>query len=261
MLDTIIILKIGLAPVLILAASYAGYRWGNIVSGWLVGLPLTSAPVIFLLALERGGDFAAASAQGSMLGIISLSAFSLAFSWFTLRFRLEWLSSLALGWGVFFLSSLILQGVSLPLMVSFIGVVAWLLLVARLFPVVGVSPSSSTSSGFNWGDVIVRILAATSLILAITGYAPMLGPRLSGLLTPFPIYTSVLATSIYIRQGAESAVQFVRGATVSLFTPAVFFLVVNATIISWGVGISYALAIGVSIVIHWFLLTRMKRWH
>jgi hypothetical protein len=45
-------LKLTVTPLLILAASLASRRWGEAVAGWFVGLPLTSAPVCFFLALD-----------------------------------------------------------------------------------------------------------------------------------------------------------------------------------------------------------------
>ena len=45
-----IALKLVLTPLLIGMASVAGRRWGPVVSGWLIGLPLTSAPVVLFLA-------------------------------------------------------------------------------------------------------------------------------------------------------------------------------------------------------------------
>ncbi len=107
--------------------------------------------------------------------------------------------------------------------------------------------------GVGW-DIPVRMIAATLLVLIITEVAPSLGSKLSGLLTPFPVYTSILAASIQRRNGAASAVQFVRGATIGLFTPAVFFLIVGSLIEGWGVVVSFVLATVASIIIHWFLL-------
>ena len=60
--------KLVLTPALIAAASLAGRRWGHAVSGWLVGLPLTSGPVALFLALERGTTFAADASLGSLAG-------------------------------------------------------------------------------------------------------------------------------------------------------------------------------------------------
>ena len=243
---------------LILVASFAEYRWGHTVSGWIVGLPLTSAPVILLLALEQGGGFAAASAQGALLGLVSLSAFSLAYSLLSLQRRLGWLPSMLLGWGIYFVSSFILEYASVPIVVAFVGVMVWLIIVARVFPVVD-TPEKSASRGSTWSDVIIRIVGAVALIFVITEYAPSLGATLSGLLTPFPIYTSVMVSTIHRRQGVASASQFVRGATLSLFTPAVFWLMVGSTIVAWGIGASYGLAIVASLLLHWALFKALKK--
>lgn len=48
----ILALKLILAPIIIGSASLAGRRWGPAVSGWIVGMPLTSGPVIFFVALR-----------------------------------------------------------------------------------------------------------------------------------------------------------------------------------------------------------------
>ncbi len=256
MLDAVLLLKVGLAPLLILLASFAAYRWGNTVSGWIVGLPLTSAPVIFFLALERGDFFASGSAQGALMGLVSLSAFSLSYCLLAMR-GVRWGPSMLIGWGVYFLSSLILEYIVVPLLLAFALVLAWLLVVTKVFPVMR-SAESSSPGGFRWGDVVIRIVAAVALIFAITEYAPTLGPSLSGLLTPFPIYTSVLVSTIHRGEGVEPAARFLRGATVSLFTPAAFWLVVGSTIVGYGVGLAYVAAIAVSLVIHWTLLRVLK---
>ena len=51
-------------------------------------------------------------------------------------------------------------------------------------------------------------------------------------------------------QGAEPAARLVRGATLGLFTPAVFFLIVSVTIVWLGVGPSFGLAIAVTPLVH-----------
>jgi hypothetical protein len=258
MLDAVLLLKVGLAPLLILAASYAGYRWGHTVSGWIVGLPLVSAPVILLLALERGNPFAAASAQGSMMGIISLTTFSLTYSFLSLRRGVGWVPSLLLGWGAYFVLTWLLGYASASIFVAFVGVAAWLLLMTRVFPK-ATAPAVEKGDGFPWGDALIRVVAAVALIFAITEYAPALGPTLSGLLTPFPIYTSVMVTSIHRKQGAAAATEFVRGSTISSLTPAAFWLIVGSTIVQYGIIVSYAIAIVVSLALHWALLRVLRK--
>ena len=50
------------------AATWAARRWGPAVGGWIVGLPLTSGPIAFFLALEHGPAFAARAALSTILG-------------------------------------------------------------------------------------------------------------------------------------------------------------------------------------------------
>ena len=78
MTDTLA-LKLLLTPILIATASLAGRRWGQAVGGWLVGLPLTSGPVAFFLALEHGAGFAAVVAFGSLAGALAEAAFCVAY--------------------------------------------------------------------------------------------------------------------------------------------------------------------------------------
>src|ERR1700693_2386658 len=75
----ILVLKLVAAPLLIGMASLAGRRWGETVSGWFIGLPLTSGPVCFFLALEQGTGFAAATARGSLAGAAGESGVALAY--------------------------------------------------------------------------------------------------------------------------------------------------------------------------------------
>jgi hypothetical protein len=77
----IFVLKLILAPVIIGSASLAGRKWGPAVSGWIIGLPLTSGPVVFFLALSHDAAFAASAALGVISGGISLVAYALAYVW------------------------------------------------------------------------------------------------------------------------------------------------------------------------------------
>jgi hypothetical protein len=258
LLDAILVLKIAIAPVLILSVSYAGKRWGYVVSGWIVSLPLNSAPVIFLLSLERGVGFASTSSEGAILGFASLSAFSFVYSLLSVRLKFGWFSSIIFGWCVFFLFSFILQSIELPLVVAFICVVCWLFLVVKFLPKPDFSEKVVLGEYTNW-SIVTRTIAAMSLIFLITEYAPMLGPRLSGLLTTFPIYISVLILSIHRKHGAASTVEFVRGGTVGLFTSAFFFLIVGSLIVGWGIGASYSLAIVASLIFHGCLLKLLTK--
>jgi hypothetical protein len=249
---TILALKLTLVPALITVASFVGIRWGPAASGWLISLPLTSGPVLFFLAIEQGDTFASTASEGVILGLASITAFALAYVWLALRDQAKpWFYPTLLGWGAFFLATFFLDGVSVPDVVAFAGVVVFLVLAIRVLPKPTVVPSGQAVDA---KEIIVRAVAATALVLFITEASAILGPYLSGLLTPFPVYVSVLAASTYRIHGATSAVQLVRGTTLGLFTPAVFCLVIGTTIVGLGIGASFGLAIVVSLPIHGLIL-------
>ena len=50
------------------------------VAGLLAGLPLTSGPVSVFLAVELGRAFAVQSARGTILGMVAMSAFCVAYA-------------------------------------------------------------------------------------------------------------------------------------------------------------------------------------
>src|SRR5579864_5312449 len=99
-----LLLKVVVTPALIAAATLAGRRWGHRLSGWLVGLPLTSGPVVFFLTLDQGTGFAISAALAVLLGTISQAAFALAYAWAAVRSR--WPVATAAGCAVFALATI-----------------------------------------------------------------------------------------------------------------------------------------------------------
>ncbi len=232
------VLKLILTPLLIGLASLVSRRWGPTVGGWLIGLPLTSAPVALFLALELGTTFASHVAQGILLGGLSQSAFCLTYAWLSLR--AGWLISWLVGWGVFFAATFVLVYVSVPLPIAFVGVVSLLLVLLFLWPKQqGKAVESKTSA---W-EVVGRMVIATGFVLALTGVASVLGPRLSGLLSPLPIFATIFAIFTHRFQGATAARHVLHGVVVSAFACAVFFLVVAGLLERWGIAATFSAAV------------------
>ena len=105
-------LKLVLTPLLIGTASLVGRRWGPAVSGWLVGIPFTSGPISFFLAVSYGTTFAAAVATGTLSGTLSQVAFCLTYIWVAKRWRWHW--TLLASSVLFFVITALLQLFPLP---------------------------------------------------------------------------------------------------------------------------------------------------
>ena len=251
------VLKLLLSPLLIGMVSLAGRRWGPSVSGWLVGLPLTSGPVVFLLALSQGTTFAARAAQGTLLGLISVASFCLVYCWCS--FRLIWLSSLLLSWCAFFVSTALLFRISAPLPLTFACVIAFTVLVLALLP--HRRKQSHEMVAPPW-ETPLRMAMAATFVLLITGISGLIGPQLSGLLTPFPMFASILGAFTHRFQGAEAARQSLRGVVIGSFTSAVFLLVVAATLEQMGILVAFSLTLLATLLTHacsFWLMQRRRR--
>ncbi len=250
-------LKLIFVPALIGAVSLAGRKWGPAVSGWLAGFPFTSGPVALILALEQGSAFAARAAEGTLMGLVSVAAFCLAYAW--LSRRLGWSGSTLGGWGVYLGATMILDQVhATPLVPAFVGVVVTLATFYRLLPAIG---AMERLPSFPRWDIPLRMVAATALVVGITEGAARLGPQLSGLLTPFPIYATVMAVFTHARQGPLAAGRVLRGVVLGLFTFAVFFFIVAGRVEAWGLAATFTLAVAAALGMHagalWFIKTRI----
>ena len=239
-----LVFKLVLTPLLIAGASLAGRRWGPAVSGWLVGLPLTSGPVVFFLAIERGASFAAAATLGALAGAIAEAAFCLAYA-YAARY-LAWPAALAAASIAFTAVAALLQRADVPLLAVTALAFGSLALALRLMPrLAAITPPSPPPA---W-DLPARMVIATVLVLAITESAPFLGPRLSGVLATFPVYAAILTVFAHRGGQAAPAVQVLRGLLWGLFGFAGFFVILGALIERAGLATAFAVASGGALAI------------
>jgi uncharacterized membrane protein (GlpM family) len=109
-----------------------------------------------------------------------------------------------------------------------------------------------------WWDLPLRVVTATTMVVLITTAAASLGPAWSGLLSPFPVFSSVLAAFAHHMSGPDAAARLQRGVVVGIFSFAAFFLVVALLIDSRSMTATYgwatvtAIAVNsVSLVVLW----------
>lgn len=232
-------LKLVVTPLLVGAASLAGRRWGSAVGGWLVGIPFTSGPIAFFLALSLGTRFAAAAAAGIMAGTASQAGFCLAYA--GAARRAGWAVSLLAATAAFLVVTGLLDLVVLGTPLAFAAMIAVLVLALWLMPR-DRAARDAVDRGFPAWDIPARMAVATAFVVILTAAAPMLGARLAGLVAPFPLYATVLAVFAHRLGGAQPAVSVLRGLLLGLFAFAVFFFVLAELLVAWGVAAAFALA-------------------
>jgi hypothetical protein len=100
---------------------------------------------------------------------------------------------------------------------------------------------------------------ATGYVLLLTGVATALGPRLTGLLSPFPFYAATLAVFAHHHQGPGAAASLLRGLLLGLFAFAGFFFVLAILIESAGIGQAFGAAGAVALCIQGAALWVLRR--
>jgi hypothetical protein len=250
-----IALKLVLTPVLVGAASLAGRRWGSEIGGWLVGIPFTSAPVAFFLAIGPGLHFAAQASVGILAGTISQAAFALAYSWGARKW--SWPASFFAATIGFIAVTAVLVALTLPAVVTFVASLAVLVIALVLMPHREKTAAEPVLLP-DW-DIPARMVAATALVIALTEAAPLLGPRVAGLVTPFPLYATVLAVFSHRSQGTESAVGVLRGLLLGLFAFAGFFVTFALLLETRGIALAFLAAIAVAFAVQGASLAAGRR--
>lgn len=249
----ILAFKLFITPLFIGSVTLAGRRWGPVISGLLIGLPLTSGPISLFLALQYGQEFAARAAVGTLVGQASVCMFCLAYS--IAAQKRNWLVSVIVAVIAFLIMTAVWNSFSWSLLSAFaillvvIGLVSWLIPQRATF--------SKATHPPRW-DLPARMVIATAFVIMLTTFANVLGPQLSGLLSPFPVFGLVLSAFTHYQQGVDATTKLLRGIVVGSLAFASFFLVagicLTQLVMVWTYTLATIAAVGVSGIS--FYLTR-----
>jgi hypothetical protein len=247
-MTSLLVFKLILTPLLIAVVSLAGRRWGPAVSGWLVGLPLTSGPIALFLALEYGPAFAAHAATGTLLGSLALTAFAVAYV--RLARHRHWAFSLLGSWIAYLLVAAVLNLVFLPPVPAFAAVVLAMLGALYLVRTDRTGASTPRTAPAPRWEIPLRMVVATAFVVGLTALAERIGPQWSGILSTFPLFTTILAVFAHRFLGSAGAAQVGGGAISGAFSFAVFFLAVAALLEPWGIIPAFSVATGAALALH-----------
>jgi hypothetical protein len=233
----LIAVKVLLAPGFVLLASLMGRRFGPRVAGLIGGLPVVAGPILFVYALEHGQRFAGNAANGTLLGLVSLTAFVVVYG--HLAGRYSWPVSLLGGWSAFLALTTAFSFVTIspPLALALVALV--LVIAPSLLP--AGEASGSTLRMPSW-DLPLRAACSIVLVLALTGAASWLGSRVSGLLAPFPVIGSVLVAFAHAQRGRNETLRLLRGLLLGYGGFALFAFTLAELLHPHGIALSFTVA-------------------
>jgi hypothetical protein len=193
--------KLVLMPLIIAMVTWVSRKWGNTFGGTLASLPWVAAPIFYFIAIEQGRDFALDSIPGVMVGIIAWLLFC--FVYIVVGIRYNAFISLVIGYIVY----LGIGKILLPIIPS-LSLNMWVLccllayvLVLKFTPL-PVESDKKEGTSFKL-DIPLRMIVVTLFVVVITYFADKLGSDWSGILTPSPVITAVLAIFVQQAQGIK----------------------------------------------------------
>ena len=249
-----LLVKLTLAPGLIASVSVLQRRWGPSIGGMLTGTPVMAGPVLLALALDHDERFAGAAAGAGLQALIAVAAFIAAYAAAAARWGLPWLASLAVAFAAYAVAILLIMEFPLGLTGSFVCTMAAQWLALRSMP--GRRDGDPLKrTGPPWWDIPLRMALAAALVVAVAALADAAGARLSGLMTPFPIATTVLVVFTHRHDGAAAAAGFLRGLILGMSSLAVFFAVASAALPAMGLAAGFlwsaVASLAVSTLVWW----------
>ncbi|GAB3911289.1 hypothetical protein GCM10028803_52340 [Larkinella knui] len=241
----ILLLKVTLVPSVIALVTLAIRKWGNKIGGLIGSMPWVAGPILLFFILEQGKAFGIHAIQGVMTGILALISFCFSYSAFCRK--LTWLPTLLLSYGSYTCTALIFNHLQLDLYLSYPLVICYILLALRFFPSTNGQAAKTRRLPF---DIPIRMVVSTLFVLVITGLASVLGPTWSGILTPFPILTSILAIFSHTLQGSNGTIITLRGMVIGLLGFTTFLFLQSFLLSEFSVALSFGLAFIVNTLIN-----------
>jgi hypothetical protein len=215
--------------------------------GGIVGaFPMVSGPVLLLFALEQGPVFTTEAANRTLFGTLSLVLYCAVYARVATAYRrrLAPLVSLLAGYSAFFVLTLLLEKIHWPNVVALPFALASVFLGWSLVK----RPAPSTEpTGLSRNPplryLFFRMAAAAFLVFTLSQAASTLGPKYSGLLTPFPVASTVLLVATHVEQGIEAMRGWLRGFIVGLFGYVTFISLVAYLLTPLGIAVSFSIAL------------------
>jgi hypothetical protein len=243
-----------LAPTFVVGASLTVRRFGPEVGGLVGGLPVVAGPILLVYALAQGQGFASRAAAATLLGLVSLTAFVVVYG--RLAEHAPWTVCLLAATSAFGLGTLLFTVTVVPagtaLALAGAGFVLGLVLLPR--PQGAPTPPGTPPA---W-DLPLRAGCALALVLVLTSAASSLGSQLSGLLAPFPIITTVLATFTHAQRGSHEAVRLLRGMLTGFIGFALFCFTLAVSLRPLGVAAAFGLATAVALLTQATMIRRSR---
>jgi hypothetical protein len=235
-----------LTPILLAVCTIVSRRWGDLVGGWLLGLPLASGPVSLFLELQHGAGFAGSAARSTLLGFVAVGVFCA--TYLALAEKRSWKVALS-GSAVACLG--VAAGLSLVRLPLAETIIAAVIVLAAIGALLGSAEAARPAPAPSVAGTIGRMAIASALVLTITTCSGLLGGAVSGLLAPMPVLAALMAAAAHRKEGSGAVQGLLRGVVTGMWGGVAFFAVLGLTLGAIAPGLAYLVAVVAAALTGW----------
>ena len=226
-----------LAACLVGVSTLAAHAWGHGIGGLLSAFPLIVGPVLYLTAEREGAMAAAQTAAATLLGLVALSGFALAYGRSAVRWG--WRASLLLAWAAAAVIGLVAATLDAGLAVALAAAAASLALARMALP--AAREESAPPVLPRW-ELPLRMALTALLIVSLTAAGARFGPTVAGILAALPTLASVLAVFTHSLHGRDALLDLLRGMLGGMAAFVTFCALIGLLVERAGVGPAFLLA-------------------
>ena len=217
--------------------------WGHAIGGIFSAFPLIVGPALYLAARRQDAAFAAQTAVATLLGLVALSGFALAYGRSSGRWG--WLPSVALGWAAAAGIGLLAARIETGLLGALAAATLSIALARAALPRGAKTDPPRALPGW---ELPARMAMTALLIVGLTLAGERFGPTLAGLLAALPTIASVLAVLTHARDGHDALLALLRGMLAGLAAFVIFCAAIAALIEPAGVTVAFLLATSAAVL-------------
>lgn len=239
-----LMLRMGLVAMFVVVVALLAERLGAFLGAMVASLPLYTGPIYLMLALEHDADYLVASTLGSLAICGATPVYALAYC--VAARRHGTLVSLAAALSAWTLCAAIVQAIR------------WSLIEALLFVAPIYAVSVPLARGFTRGiairaakrgrfDLLLRAVMCGGLAGVVIAVSRVLPPQATGVLSVVPILMTSLVLVLQPRIGGPATAALMAHTLGGLVGMVLAFALVHLTLQTWGVWLSLAAGLGVTV--------------
>jgi hypothetical protein len=232
-----------LAACLVGVSTLASRAWGHAIGGIVSAFPLIVGPVLFLAARREDAAFAAQTAVATLLGLVALSGFALAYGHASSRWGR--LPSVALGWAAAAGIGVVAARIDAGLLGALAAATLSIAFARAALPRAARAEPPRALPGW---ELPARMALTSLLIVGLTVAAERFGPLAAGILAALPTLASVLAVFTHARHGRDALLSLLRGMLSGLAAFVIFCAAIAVLIERAGVTAAFSIATSAAVV-------------